>query len=81
MTDLALTVFDALQAAGVPNDKAKAVAESIKESIRESVHERNLVTKADLEAAKSELIKWYVGIAMAQVAAFVFLIARVLGKA
>ena len=54
-----LEIFEALTAANVPVDKARAAAESIKKEINDhySLHAQQLATRGDLEQMKSDLTK------------------------
>jgi|TergutMp193P3_1026864.scaffolds.fasta_scaffold322294_1 hypothetical protein len=70
MADLTFTFFEALQAAGVPQDKAKAVIETLNQAIdsRYAIHARELATRGDIEKVRADmailkfdLIKWIVG--------------------
>ncbi|MDR0528980.1 MAG: hypothetical protein LBG69_05145 [Zoogloeaceae bacterium] len=129
MSTLALTFFEALQAANVPQDKAKAAAESLdrefeqryaaqkqefeqqcaiqaRESVSRAEMEKmrgELATKADLYAIKTEikadiekvrgelrseisstkveLLKWFIGVAIAQFSGIAYLLVRLTGKA
>jgi len=73
-----LEIYDALQAAGVPPEKAKSAVESINKAIdqRYSLHAQQLATRGDLEKvngnlradiadAKTEIIKWNIASIMA----------------
>jgi len=84
VSDLTLTFFEALQAAGVPQDKAKQTVEALNQALNSSSKE--LATKTDLakieikiEAVKNEMLKWYVGIALAQIFAVIYLVGRLTG--
>ncbi len=67
-----LTYLETLKAAGIPEAQARAHAVALDEALRDSVATRGdlelLRVDVDrkLEAAKSELIKWVVGVAFAQ---------------
>ncbi|AKU67558.1 hypothetical protein ADJ79_10585 [Ottowia sp. oral taxon 894] len=52
-----LAIFEALTAANVPADKAKAVASSIDAAIdrRYSLHSQQLATRGDVENARKEI--------------------------
>jgi hypothetical protein len=61
MSDLTFTFFEALQAAGVPTEKAKETVETLNQSInqaidnRYAIHARELATRGDLEKLRGEL--------------------------
>jgi hypothetical protein len=63
-------LYQALRAAGVDDDLAKAAAESVLSKDRKE----DLATKADLAELKSDLIKWNVGTLIAMTALFSTLI-------
>lgn len=54
-----LEIYDALQAAGVPNDKARSAVESINKAIdqRYSLHAQQLATRGDVEQVRADLEK------------------------
>jgi hypothetical protein len=54
-----LTIFDALQSANVPADKARAAAESIMQEIdrRYAIHSDQLATRGDLQALRADMTK------------------------
>ncbi len=54
-----LEIFEALTAANVPTDKARAAAASIKKEINEhyALHAAQLATKGDLAEMESRLLK------------------------
>jgi len=59
MTDLTFTFFEALQAAGVPDDRAKATVEALNQNIdnRYAVHARELATRGDVEKVRVDVEK------------------------
>ncbi len=68
-----LEIYDALQSAGVPPEKAKAAVESINKEIdrRYTLHSAQLATRGDVEQVKveiakveSNLVKWLVATAL-----------------
>ena len=63
-----LKFVERLRSAGVPDAQAKAEAEALSEALAETIAIRELATKADLEAVKSDLIKWIAGMLIAQAA-------------
>lgn len=63
-----LKFVERLKSAGVPDVQAKAEAEALSEALSETIAIRELATKADLEAVKSDLIKWIAGMLIAQAA-------------
>lgn len=63
-----LKFVERLKSAGVPDGQAKAEAEALSEALSETIAIRELATKADLEAIKSDLIKWIAGMLIAQAA-------------
>ncbi|WP_137894036.1 hypothetical protein [Ramlibacter sp. 2FC] len=65
-----LEIYEALTAANVPADKARAAAESVKREIDEryTMHGQQLATRGDVESVrrevaelKVEMVKWFVG--------------------
>lgn len=54
---------------GVPRDQAEATAEAVKEAVGES----DLVTRGDIHELKIDLIKWMVGLLIAQTALLIAL--------
>lgn len=60
-----LAYTNKLKAAGMPEKQAEAQAEAQKEILSE-ILESALATKADLEIAKVEIIKWVAGMLMVQ---------------
>lgn len=74
-----LEIFEALTAANVPPEKARAAAASVKREIDEryTLHAAQLATRGDLlelrrelAETKAEIIKWTVGTMFAAVALF-----------
>lgn len=63
-----LKFVERLKAAGVPEEQAKAEVEALSEALSETIAVRELATKTDLEAMKSDLIKWMAGLLLAQAA-------------
>lgn len=57
-----------LKAAGVPPQQAEAEAEALAEALADAVKTSDLTTKADLSEAEMRIIKWVVGMALAQFA-------------
>ncbi len=54
-----LAIFEALQSANVPADKARAAAGSILQEIdrRYEVHSKQLATRGDVEALRADMFK------------------------
>jgi len=82
MSTLTFTFFEALQAAGVPIEKAKATVESLDNVIeKQSTNlSRDLATKADLEKVRTEIekirteiapLKWITGVMAAGIISIV----------
>jgi hypothetical protein len=78
-----LKFADALKAAGVPAAQAEAQARAIAEAFVSSdvatkadLRELRAATKADLLEVKGDMIKWVIGLALAQVALIVGIILR-----
>lgn len=84
MLPMATVTFDTLKfterlrAAGVTEQQAKAIAEALQDAQGEA----NLVTKADLQVAlaelKTDVIKWMVGLALAQLSLLVGILVKIL---
>ena len=77
MSQIIIELYDALKAAGVDEDKAKAAsaavvgAESRSDlATKADINELRLATKADLANLKAELIKWNVGAIIGSAAVF-----------
>ncbi|MBA2594115.1 MAG: CCDC90 family protein [Pseudomonadota bacterium] len=73
-----LKFFERLKAAGVPEAQAKAMAEAQQEALSESVATQ-LATKADLPELRLDVIKWMVGLALAQISLLAH-VARTVGQ-
>jgi hypothetical protein len=73
-----LKFVEKLEKAGVPREQAKAEAEALAEVLESGAHE--LVTKKDLLIAladlKADLMKWVIGLALAQVGLLVGILLR-----
>ncbi|MDR2366281.1 MAG: hypothetical protein LBD68_10615 [Zoogloeaceae bacterium] len=78
-----LEIYEAFQAAGIPNDKAKSAVEAINKAIdaRYSIHARELATRGDVEKMRADMaemeariIKWNVGSMFAAIGIFATLI-------
>lgn len=63
-----------LEAAGVDPKQAEAIADAQREAFAELVSVSDLVTKHDLAEMKFDLLKWIVGLALAQTGLVVGLI-------
>lgn len=81
-----LEIYDALQSAGVPAEKARAAVESINKEIdrRYALHAAQLATRGDVEQVKAEiaktesnLVKWLIATALVIIAAISALISRI----
>lgn len=70
-----LKFVEKLKAAGVPEAQAKAMAEAQAEALSESTA-NTLATKADLSELKPGIIKWMVGIGLAQIAMLVGILVK-----
>ena len=55
-----------LEAAGLPAVEAEAIAEAQSEAFGEMMKVNELATKSDLMEMKFDLLKWIVGLALAQ---------------
>ena len=64
-----------LQAAGMPAEQADALANAQKTAIKEVIELNELTTKKDLRETEIRLIKWVVGVALAQTALLVGVLA------
>ena len=69
-----LKFAERLKAAGVPEAQAKAEAEALSEALAETIAIRGLATKADIEAAKTDLVKWIAAMLVAQAAVIAALV-------
>jgi hypothetical protein len=80
---MATVVFDTLKfverlkAAGVPEAQAKAMVEAQQEALSESVATQ-LATKIDLAELRLDVIKWIVGLALAQISLLVGILVKLL---
>jgi len=72
-----LKFVEKLRAAGVPEAQAKAMAEAHQQALSESVATQ-LATKADLAELKLDVIKWMVGLALAQISLLVGILVKLL---
>jgi len=72
MTSTTIELYEALIAAGVNEDKARAAAKSVFSREEASEH---LVTKADLERAFKTQNMWIAGLFVGQVAVFTGILA------
>ena len=72
-----LKFVERLKAAGVPEAQAKATAEAQQEALSESVATQ-FATKADLAELKLDVIKWIVGLALAQISLLVGILVKLL---
>ncbi len=70
-----LKFVERLKPAGVPEEQAKAEVEVLAAALSETNAVRGLATKQDLEAVKSDLIKWMAGLLLAQAAIVATLVA------
>ncbi len=70
-----LKFVEKLKAAGMPDAQAKAVAEAHSEALSESVV-NVLATKSDIAELKLDMIKWIVGVGMAQLALLIGIFTR-----
>lgn len=55
-----------LEAAGIKANEAEAIAEAQREAFDEMMKVNELATKSDLLEMKFDLLKWIVGLALAQ---------------
>lgn len=73
-----LKFVEKLEKAGIPRAHAKAEAEALAEIIE--INAENLITKKDLQLAmadlKADLMKWVIGLALAQVGLLVSILLR-----
>jgi len=63
-----LGYFEKLKAAGVPEAQAEAITKAQAEAMKDFVASRELATKSDLLDLKHEILKWVIGVAIAQAA-------------
>lgn len=63
-----------LKAAGVPSQQAEAEAEALADALSSS----DIATRTDLIELKTDLIKWIVGIALAQIGLLVGIMVKLL---
>lgn len=63
-----LKFVERLKSAGVSEEQAKAEVEALTAALNETIAVRELATKYDLEALKSDLVKWMAGLLLAQAA-------------
>lgn len=63
-----------LKAAGVPSQQAEAEAEALADALSAS----DIATRTDLIELKTDLIKWIVGIALAQIGLLVGIMVKLL---
>lgn len=68
-----------LKAAGVPAQQAEAEAEALAEVLSDAVKTSDLTTKADLHDSELRIIKWVVGMALAQFALLVGVLLKMPG--
>ncbi len=61
-----LRYAEKLTAAGLTHESATAQARALQEAFTELVDVRDLATKKDLQELKYDLVKWIVGLALAQ---------------
>jgi hypothetical protein len=69
-----LAYSNALQQAGMPKAQAEALTRAQADALRSMVESRDLATKSDLLELKHDVLKWMVGLAMAQIAVALFAI-------
>jgi hypothetical protein len=70
-----LGYFEKLKAAGIPEGQAEAITKAQAEAMKDFVASRELATKNDLLDLKHEILKWVVGVAIAQSALIVAVMA------
>ena len=70
-----LGYFEKLKAAGMPEEQAKAITGAQAEAMKDFVASRELATKNDLLDLKHEILKWVVGVAIAQSALIIAVLA------
>ncbi|MDR0674304.1 MAG: hypothetical protein LBF93_11795 [Zoogloeaceae bacterium] len=71
-----LEIYEAFQAAGIPNDKAKGAVEAINKAIdsRYAIHARELATRGDLAEMEARIIKWNIATMIAAIGIFATII-------
>ena len=90
-----LQVYEALIAAGAPKEAAKTAAESINKAIdsRYQIHSKQLATQGDVEKVRAEIekvraeisntkndiIKWVIGLFIAQTALLMTIVSKMIG--
>ncbi len=66
-----------LQKSGFSQEQAEAMAKAQRNAMQEMIAAQQLVTKSDIQEMKHELLKWIMGIALAQtvllIAVFAFI--------
>ena len=72
-----LKFVERLKAAGVPEAQAKAMAEAQQDALSESVATQ-LATRIDLAELRLDVIKWMVGLALAQISLLVGILVKLL---
>ena len=70
-----LGYFERLKAAGLPEAQAEAITKAQAEAMKDFVASREFATKSDLSDLKHELLKWVVGVAIAQSALIIAVMA------
>jgi len=72
-----LSYFEKLKGAGVPEEQAKVQVEAMQGIVRQydEASRKELATKADLQDAKHEILKWIMGMFVAQTAVLVAIVA------
>lgn len=65
-----------LEAAGIKQAEAEAIAEAQKEAFAEMMSAHQLATRNDLMEMKFDLLKWIVGLALAQVGLLVGILVK-----
>lgn len=70
-----LAYANKLENAGFTRQQAEAQAQAQKEAFDEMMQAKELTTKKDLADTKHEMIKWIVGVSMAQTALLVAIMA------
>jgi hypothetical protein len=70
-----LAYSNALQQAGMPKAQAEALTRAQADALRSMLESRDLATKNDLLELKHDILKWMVGLALAQITLAVALFA------